>query len=61
MYYMGWSPLDDYDSPNPHALDRLNNWAWKRDGMLNTEEKKSLADAVQECILGKNWWLKAHP
>lgn len=35
--------------------------AERRDGYLNSEELAASKDALSECILGPNWWRRAHP
>lgn len=53
---------EEYEwSPDPSKLEKLHDKAWTRDMYLNEEEREAKNSALQECELGRNWWLRGHP
>lgn len=59
--YIPYVNLDDYNSPDPSRLEKLTSAAWGRDCVLTKAELHAKEEAMRECVLGKNWWLRGHP
>lgn len=51
----------DYDNLSPENVNYLTNRAINRDNKLTPEEQEVRDETERVCILGPNYWLRAHP